>query len=92
MNNKPCNCIFCVQFYFNRINNYKFNKNNKLYEQDNFKKLINAEKIVNNKTFTISDLEKIRTLKSLGLSTNDISKQINLSHSIVEYIIKIIHQ
>ncbi len=97
MNKKPCTCTFCMQFYFNRIENYKYNKNNKST------KLV-VRKIINNvdldqknnnpsnknKTFTLSDLENITLLKSLECDTDEISKQTNLSYSMVEYVIKMI--
>ncbi len=83
MNHKPCNCTFCSQFYFKRQENYKFNKQNKLTNVEN---KINTE----NKTVTLSDFENIRILKSLNCDTDEISKQTNISYSIVESIIKII--
>lgn len=86
---KPCDCSFCLQFYVARLQKYKYNKyiekkkNNKLEEKHNNDKTLN-------KNFTLSDLETITHLKSLDCDTNEISKQTNISYSIVDYVIKII--
>ena len=74
-NKKQCNCSFCHQFYFNRLQKYNCDKKMKN----------NA-----NETFTLDDLDNITFLKSLEFDTKEISKQTNLSHSIVDYVINII--
>jgi hypothetical protein len=84
---KPCDCTFCSQFYVARLQKYRYNKyleknkNNKLEEKHN--KTID-------KNFTLSNLETITHLKSLDYDAGEISKQTNISYSIVDYVIKII--
>ncbi len=86
---KPCNCIFCIQFLFNRIRKYNYDNNyhiNHIYQNDDPKI---SNKLIE-KVFTIDDLDNIRFLKSIKCDTTEISKQTNLSYSMVEYIIKMI--
>lgn len=113
---KPCECNFCSQFYFIRIQKYIHNKNSEKFkelEEDNKENLINITKseninnliiekktnyntsdnlIINKKKeFTLNDLDTITFLKSIDCDTEEISKQTNLSYSIVDYIINMIY-
>lgn len=84
---KPCGCTFCSQFYFIRIQKYKHKKN--LEKRENYKGLQNPNP---NKEFTIGDLDTITHLKSLNCDTQEISKQTNLSYSIIDYVINMIYK
>ena len=87
---RPCDCSFCSQFYIARLQKYRYNRYLEKYNMidQNIKKYKNDK--TDNKNFTLSDLETITYLKSLDCNTDDISKQTNISYSIVEYIIKIL--
>jgi uncharacterized membrane protein YgaE (UPF0421/DUF939 family) len=109
-NKKPCDCSYCSQFYFARLqkNNYQKIKNTQVNthvnshidtntntdKNENYTKEANnnikKDNYLENKNLTLNDFDKITYLKKLDCNIEEISKQTNLSYSIVEYVINII--
>ena len=104
---RPCECNFCSQFYFIRIQKNIYKKKLKNFKEleedkrDNINNLIIEKKNNDNttknlitnekKAFTLNDLDKITFLKSIDYDTEEISKQTNLSYSIVDYVLNMIY-
>lgn len=93
----PCDCSFCNQFCFARLNKYKhkYNKEkmNTIKNEDKSSQNNNLPNDVNitlnDVNITLNDLDKITFLNSLEYEPNEISKQTNISHSIIDYILNI---
>lgn len=103
---KYCDCSFCSQFYFARNKKYrknigKQNKIIKIYESNNDNinnlKNNNIDNINNNQTpnetkkFTLRDLDNITLLKSLNCDNDEISKNTNLSNSVINYVMNMLY-
>ena len=79
-----------LQIEQNNINTNTYNKKNDDAKYSNSNK--DDEVSNENKNFTVNDLDRITHLKSLDFNTEEISKQTNLSHLVVDYIINMIYQ
>ena len=81
INNYDCECSLCNLYYIRRIKK-KYNYSKKT-DNSNL-----SNNIIENKNFTLNDLDLITQLKNLN--PEEISKQTNISNSIVNYILSII--
>ena len=100
MNKKICDCSFCSQFLYTRLQKYSHLKKNQKNQtnQKNQVDVINQtnqvdviNQIKNDKSFTLEELNNVITLKSMKLETEEISQQTNLSYSMVIYILELIY-
>lgn len=91
MNKKICDCSFCSQFLYTRLQKYSHLKKNQTNQKNQKNQVDVINQIKNDKSFTLEELNNVITLKSMKLETEEISQQTNLSYSMVIYILELIY-